>query len=68
MVAGLLGQGLEPFAAACLGVYLHGLAADLAVTETTERALVATDLLDHLGGAFAAADKASHSPDSSRSR
>ena len=57
MVAGLLAQGLEPFAATCLAVYLHGLAADLAVTETGEQALVATDLLTHLGGAFLAASR-----------
>jgi len=55
MVAGLLAQGLEPFAATCLAVYLHGLAADLAVTEAGEQALVATDLLAHLGSAFRAA-------------
>jgi len=57
MVAGLLAQGLEPFPAACCAVYLHGLAADLAVTHTGEQALVATDLLDHLPGAFLAAAK-----------
>ena len=55
MVAGLLAQGLGPFAATCLAVYLHGLAADLAATDTGEQALVATDLLDHLGSAFRAA-------------
>ena len=58
IVAGLLAQGLEPFPATCLAVYLHGLAADLAVTETGEQALVATDLLDHLGSAFLAAGRA----------
>ena len=58
MVAGLMAQGLEPFAAACLAVYVHGLAADLAVTETGEQALTATDLVDHLGSAFLAAGRA----------
>ena len=28
-IAGLLAQGLEPVAAACAGVYLHGLAGDM---------------------------------------
>ena len=58
MVAGLLAQGLELFGATCLAVYLHGLAADLAVTATGEQALVATDLLAHLGSAFLAARRA----------
>ena len=58
IVAGLLAQGLEPYEATCLAVYLHGLAADLAITETGEPALVATDLLTHLGSAFLAAAQA----------
>ena len=33
LVAALLGQGLAPYDAACLGVYLHGLAADLLAAE-----------------------------------
>ncbi len=31
MIAGFLGQGHEPFEAACLGVYVHGAAADRCV-------------------------------------
>ncbi|HUT34776.1 MAG TPA: NAD(P)H-hydrate dehydratase [Planctomycetota bacterium] len=52
MVAGLLAQGLEPFAAACLAVHLHGLAGDLAAEETGQCSLTATDLLSCLGRAF----------------
>ena len=58
LVAALLAQGLDPFEAACLAVYVHGLAGDLAVTDTGELALTAVDLLHHLGSAFLAADKA----------
>ena len=29
VIAGLCAQGLEPFAATCAGVYLHGVAGDL---------------------------------------
>jgi NAD(P)H-hydrate epimerase len=47
-IAGLIGQGLGPLAASKVGVYLHGLAADLAVDDTTEYALVASDLIDYL--------------------
>jgi NAD(P)H-hydrate epimerase len=48
VIAALLGQGLEPFAAAQLGVYLHGRAGDLAAREVGEAGLVASDLLHHL--------------------
>jgi len=58
MVAGLLAQGLEPFPATCLGVYLHGLAGDLAALQVGEHALNATALLRHLGKAFLTAPHA----------
>jgi len=52
LVAALLGQGLEAFAAAQLGVYLHGLAGDLARDARGEVGLIAADLLDRLPEAF----------------
>jgi NAD(P)H-hydrate epimerase len=52
LIAALLGQGLEPFAAAQLGVYLHGLAGDLAHAELGAPSVVATDLLQYLPRAF----------------
>src|SRR6266545_2099671 len=52
LVAALLAQGLEPFAAAQLGVYLHGLAGDLARDAVGEVALIATDLVTYLPQAF----------------
>ena len=48
LVAALLGQKLEPFAAAQLGVHLHGLAGDLARDELGEVSLIASDLLAYL--------------------
>jgi NAD(P)H-hydrate epimerase len=48
LLAALLGQGLEPFAAAQLGVFLHGLAGDLARDELGEVSLIASDLLQYL--------------------
>ena len=45
MIAGLLGQRLKPFDAARLGVYLHGLAGDLAAAEQGQVGLIASDLL-----------------------
>ena len=48
MIAGLLAQGLAVFDAARLGVYLHGLAGDLAAEEIGEVGLIASDLLDRI--------------------
>ncbi len=44
-IAGLLAQGLSPFDAASLGVYLHGLAGELAREGLGEAGVVASDLL-----------------------
>ena len=52
MITGLLAQGLNPGDAALAGVYLHGLAGDLAVEALSEEALIASDLLLYLGEAF----------------
>src|SRR5262249_25612533 len=52
IIAALLGRRLAPFAAAQLGVYVHGLAGDLARDELGETALIATDLLEHLPAAL----------------
>jgi NAD(P)H-hydrate epimerase len=54
LLAALVGQKLETFAAAQLGVYLHGLAGDLARVQVGEPSLIATDLLHSLPQAFAA--------------
>lgn len=45
MIAGFLGQGYEPFHAACLGVYVHGAAADCATGGMTSRGLLASDVV-----------------------
>jgi NAD(P)H-hydrate epimerase len=52
MIAALIGQHLEPFAAAQLGVHVHGLAGDLARDELGEVSLIASDLVDYLPRAF----------------
>jgi NAD(P)H-hydrate epimerase len=54
LIAALLGQHLSPFAAAQLGVYLHGLAGDLARDAVGEASLIATDLLQYLPAALRA--------------
>ena len=48
IIAALLGQGMNPFDAARFGVYLHGLAGDLAAREKGEVSLVAGDLIEFL--------------------
>jgi NAD(P)H-hydrate epimerase len=52
LIAALLGQGLEAFAAAQLGAYLHGLAGDLARDDFGEVSMIASDLLAYLPHAF----------------
>lgn len=52
LLAGLLAQGMNPSAAARLGVYLHGLAADLIARQTSSRGTIARDLLAALPRAW----------------
>jgi NAD(P)H-hydrate epimerase len=54
LIAALIAQHLETFAAAQLGVYLHGLAGDLARAQVGEASLIASDLLGFLPLAFTA--------------
>ena len=52
IITALLGQKYTPEHAAVLGVYLHGLAADLAVELIGEDSLIASDIIDFLPQAF----------------
>lgn len=53
VIAALIGQGLGPYQAACLGAYVHGLAGDLAARDLGEVSLMAGDLVSYLPKAFA---------------
>jgi NAD(P)H-hydrate epimerase len=52
ILTGLLAQGYPPKSAALLGVYLHGLAGDLAASALSQEALTAGDLVEFLGKAW----------------
>jgi NAD(P)H-hydrate epimerase len=52
VVAALLGQGMSSFEAAVLGVYIHGMAGDIAAGKLGQVSLIATDILDSLPDAF----------------
>lgn len=52
ILTGLLAQGYTPQSACLLGVYLHGLAGDLAAESLSQEALIAGDLIDYLGKAW----------------
>jgi NAD(P)H-hydrate epimerase len=52
VIAALIGQKLEPWSAARLGVHVHGLAGDIAAKELGQVSLIASDLLTYLPHAF----------------
>jgi NAD(P)H-hydrate epimerase len=52
MIGSFLAQGLSSLGSAIAGVYLHGLAGDLAASELGFRSLIAGDLIDFLPEAF----------------
>ncbi len=52
LVAALLAQGMSPFCAAQLAVYLHGLAGDMAAEDLSQPGLIASDLPRYLGKAW----------------
>ena len=48
IITGLLAQGYKPQEACVLGVYLHGMAGDLAASELGEESLIASDIIAFL--------------------
>ncbi len=54
ILTAMLSQGYSPGEAAILGVYLHGLAGDLAAETLSKESMLPSDLTEHLGKAFQA--------------
>jgi hydroxyethylthiazole kinase-like uncharacterized protein yjeF len=52
IITSLIAQGYEASEAAVLGVYLHGLAGDIAAMSLSQEYMSAGDLIDNLGNAF----------------
>jgi len=49
IISGIVAQGYSSEDAACLGVYVHGLAGDSYAQKKSKASLVASDILEHLG-------------------
>lgn len=52
IIIGLLAQKYAAWEAAVLGVYLHGLAGDIAAAYTSQESLIATDIINYLADAW----------------
>lgn len=49
IIGALIAQGLAPFEASCLGVYIHGLAGDWAAREKSRYSMIASDIIEAIG-------------------
>ena len=52
MITSLLAQSYESIDAAIMGVYLHGLTADIALSKTGYQAFIASDVISNIGNAY----------------
>ena len=52
IILGLLAQGYTAEIAACIGVYVHGLAGDIAAEQFGQTAMLPSDLIECLGAAW----------------
>ncbi|KAA1260473.1 ATP-dependent (S)-NAD(P)H-hydrate dehydratase [Rubripirellula obstinata] len=52
VITSLLGQGLSPWEASCQGVWVHGLAGDIAATQCGEISMTAMEIISSLSSAF----------------
>jgi hydroxyethylthiazole kinase-like uncharacterized protein yjeF len=52
IITALLAQGYNPFTAAKIGVFIHGLAADITLKTQSMESMLITDVIESLGDAF----------------
>jgi NAD(P)H-hydrate epimerase len=52
MILSLLAQGYAPETAALSGVFIHGMAGDLAASKQSQESLIASDIIENIGSAF----------------
>jgi NAD(P)H-hydrate epimerase len=52
IITAFLAQGYHPFVAAKIGVFIHGLAADLTLKTQSMESMLITDVIENLGSAF----------------
>ena len=52
LLVGLLGQGVDPFEAACAAVHAHSGAGDMAMLRKSKHGLAASDLIEEVAGLF----------------
>ena len=52
IITAFLAQGYTGLNAAIAGVYMHGLAGDLTLQHQSQESMLATDIIENLGGAF----------------
>ena len=52
IITGLLARGYDQKTACTIGIYIHGLAGDIAARELGEESVIASDLIQYLPQAF----------------
>ncbi len=52
IILSLLAQGYNPVNASVTGVYIHGLAGDIATCKSSFESVIASDIIDEIGAAF----------------
>ncbi|HAT76056.1 MAG TPA: NAD(P)H-hydrate dehydratase, partial [Flavobacterium sp.] len=57
MITSLIAQSYVPIDAAIIGVYLHGLTADIALPETGYQSFSASDIITYIGKAYLSLEK-----------
>lgn len=57
VIAALIAQGMPPYEATCLAVYMHGLAGDAAAKEKGKYSMMASDIIDSIETVLTSADK-----------